>query len=135
MDVDDRIKILTLLRKETGHGMMGIARGVDSLIDALKHMPTTPMDVGCRLEMKWVTYDMRGNNAKQETEPDMETAKLELAKAMQAETGIGLDDLSIYIDTFVKAIKENPNVSWLNDRLVTALQGSETPQRQPIWTE
>ena len=59
MEHEDKMKIVTALRKETGCGLMCITRCLDSLIEALKHPPVLKMDVGYRLNMEWEEYDLR----------------------------------------------------------------------------
>jgi len=62
MESSDKRKIAELIRKETGCGMMQITTCLDMLIDKLKHQPDPIMDVGHKLEMKWVEYDLRKNH-------------------------------------------------------------------------
>jgi len=59
MDTNRKLEFAKYLRDETGCGLMLATRCIDALIDAIKHEPTLPMDVGAKLEMKWVKYNLR----------------------------------------------------------------------------
>ena len=59
MDTDRKLEFAKYLRDETGCGLMLATKCIDSLIDAIKREPTLPMDVGAKLEMKWVKYNLR----------------------------------------------------------------------------
>lgn len=59
MDTNRKLEFAKYLRDETGCGLMLATKCIDSLIDAIKREPTLPMDVGARLEMNWVKYDLR----------------------------------------------------------------------------
>lgn len=61
MTNEEKLKIVNSIHKETGCGMMLITQCFDELIHKLKQGPPMIMDIGHKLNMEWVAYNLRNN--------------------------------------------------------------------------
>ena len=68
MKQEEKLEIIKLIHKETGCGMMLITQCFDELICKLKQGPPMIMDIGHKLNMEWVTYDLRNNRQENKKE-------------------------------------------------------------------
>lgn len=59
LNSDTRNQIAKMIRAEMGYGMMETCEAVDALIEAMEHKPNIKTDVGYRMKINWVEYNLR----------------------------------------------------------------------------
>lgn len=59
MTSEEKQIIVSLLRKETGMGCLGLSKALNTFIEALNRRPEQHCDVGLRMKIEWERYSLR----------------------------------------------------------------------------